>query len=134
MIAGTEDSETGSGDKHTPDPQAHSPSPVACILVLTTTATQAEADRLATSTVEERLAACAQVSGPVSSQYHWQGTLERSAEWRIQFKTTSGRYRALEARIKALHSYQVPEIIAVPILEGSAEYLKWIEDEVLGDR
>lgn len=124
----------GSRDDPAPAPAPVTRTPASCILVITVTPTQGEADRLALRAVEQRLAACAQISGPITSHYRWQGTLECSAEWRVEFKTTSGRYSALEALVRSLHAYQVPEIIAVPIAEGSAEYLAWVDDEVTKDR
>jgi len=125
---------TGSRDDPAPAAAPASRAPIPCILVSTVIPAREDADRLALHAVEQRLAACAQVSGPITSHYRWQGNLERSAEWRVEFKTTSRRYPALEALVRTLHAYQIPEIIAVPIIEGSAEYLTWIGDEVTGDR
>jgi periplasmic divalent cation tolerance protein len=101
-----------------------------CCQVTTTLPDQAAAERLAGVLVEERLAACAQVLGPVSSTYHWEGAVERATEWYCQLKTTAARLPALQARISELHPYDVPEIIALPILDGKAEYLRWIEQTV----
>jgi periplasmic divalent cation tolerance protein len=98
--------------------------------VTTTLPDQAAAERLATALVEERLAACAQVQGPVSSTYWWAGKIEQAHEWYCHFKTTLGRLPELQARIRELHPYEVPEIIAVPILQGNPDYLKWIQDTV----
>jgi periplasmic divalent cation tolerance protein len=80
--------------------------------------------------VEERLAACAQVTGPISSTYRWQGKVQQASEWYCHLKTTVERLPALEARIRELHPYDVPEIIAVPIMQGNAAYLEWIHDSV----
>ena len=80
--------------------------------------------------VEERLAACAQVTGPVSSVYRWQGEVETAAEWYCHLKTTAERAPALLARIRELHPYDTPEIIALPVAEGDAAYLRWVEDAV----
>lgn len=101
-----------------------------CCQVTTTLPDQAAAERLAGVLVEERLAACAQVLGPVSSTYHWQGAVARATEWYCHLKTTVARLPALQARISELHPYDVPEIIALPILDGKAEYLRWIEETV----
>lgn len=101
-----------------------------CCQVTTTFPDQATAERVATLLVEERMAACAQVLGPVSSTYRWQGRLERATEWYCHLKTTAARLPALQARIRELHPYEVPEIIAVPILQGDSDYLKWIEETV----
>jgi periplasmic divalent cation tolerance protein len=101
-----------------------------CCQVTTTLPDEAAAERLADLLVEERLAACAQVLGPVSSTYHWQGVIERTTEWYCHLKTTRARLPALQARIGELHPYEIPEIIAVPILDGNAHYLRWVEQSV----
>ena len=94
-----------------------------------TAASREEADRIAADAIEHRVAACAQVSGPVASTFHWKGRIDRAEEWICQLKTTSGRYPELEARIRALHSYTNPEIIATTIVAGSREYLDWLRAE-----
>lgn len=104
-----------------------------CIQVTTTLPDERTAQRIAQRVVEERLAACAQVSGPISSTYHWRGEIEQEAEWYCHFKTTASRFPALQARIRELHPYEVPEIIALPILHGNAEYLSWIEESVIDE-
>ena len=83
--------------------------------------------------VEEHLAACAQVVGPVASTYRWQGAVERAEEWYCHLKTTQEGCPALQARIRALHPYELPEIVAVP-LQGDAAYLRWIEDSLQENR
>jgi periplasmic divalent cation tolerance protein len=98
--------------------------------VTTTIDSREAAEQLAAVLVEERLAACAQISGPIASTYRWQGRVERATEWYCHLKTTSARLPDLEARLRSLHPYQVPEIIAVPISAGHAAYLSWIEDAV----
>ncbi len=103
-----------------------------CVQVSTTLPDEPAAQRLATCVVEERLAACAQVLGPVSSTYCWKGEVERAREWYCQFKTTHARLMALQSRIRQLHPYDTPEVIAVPIVDGDASYLKWIEETVDG--
>jgi periplasmic divalent cation tolerance protein len=101
-----------------------------CCQVTTTLPDQAAAQRLATCLVEERLAACAQVSGPILSTYWWEGKIERAEEWYCHLKTTLARLPVLQNRIRELHPYRVPEIIAVPILQGNPDYLKWIQEAV----
>jgi periplasmic divalent cation tolerance protein len=101
-----------------------------CCQVTTTVDSREAADRLAALLVEARLAACAQVAGPVASTYRWQGRTDRATEWSCSLKTTLARLPALEARIRAEHPYQVPEIVAVPIVAGDPAYLAWIEDSV----
>ena len=102
--------------------------------VTTTLPQEAAAQRVATCVVEERLAACAQVLGPLSSTYRWEGTVERSQEWYCHVKTTAHRVAALQKRIRELHPYDVPEIIVVPIVGGEAGYLRWIEETVSEER
>jgi periplasmic divalent cation tolerance protein len=80
--------------------------------------------------VSERLVACAQVLGPLSSTYRWQATVEHAVECYCHLKTTIARLPALRARIRELHPYEVPEVIALPIIGGDAEYLRWIEEAV----
>ena len=101
-----------------------------CCQVTTTLPDLASAEHLSTTLVEERMAACAQVLGPVSSSYHWQGRIERATEFYCNIKTTLDRVPALRQRIRELHPYEVPEIIAVPIVDGDPEYLRWIEESV----
>nr|WP_246152466.1 divalent-cation tolerance protein CutA [Sphingomonas montanisoli] len=87
-----------------------------------------EAERLAEALVAERLAACVQMQ-PVTSIYRWQGAVERAAEVLLHIKTRSSLSAAVEARIRALHSYDVPEVVVVPVSAGSADYLAWIRGE-----
>ena len=98
--------------------------------VTTTLPDQTSAEQVAARLVKERLAACAQVLGPIRSIYWWEGKVEQAGEWYCHLKTTLDRLPALQARIGELHPYQVPEIIAVPILQGNPDYLKWIQDTV----
>jgi periplasmic divalent cation tolerance protein len=98
--------------------------------VTTTLPDRDTANRIGRRLVEERLAACAQVVGPVSSVYWWQGEVETAGEWYCHLKTSAGRVPALVARIRELHPYETPEIIAVPVSEGDAAYLKWIAESV----
>jgi periplasmic divalent cation tolerance protein len=99
--------------------------------VQTTTDARAEAVELAREAVEARLAACAQVSGPVASTYWWEGTLERAEEWLITFKLPARGYQALADFIARSHSYDEPEIVAMPIVAGSEGFLSWIDEETL---
>ena len=101
-----------------------------CCQVTTTLPDQKAADRLAATLVGERLAACAQVTGPISSTYWWQGRLEQSQEWYCHLKTTLTRFPELRERVRQLHPYELPELIAVPLIEGDQQYLRWIEDSV----
>ncbi|MFV2120354.1 divalent-cation tolerance protein CutA [Streptomyces sp. Act-28] len=102
------------------------------LTVLTTTDGAAKAEALARSAVEARLAACAQVSGPVTSVYHWEGAVETAQEWQVLFKTAAARYDALEEHIRRHHDYDTPEVIATPGGRGGADYLAWVERETAG--
>jgi periplasmic divalent cation tolerance protein len=101
-----------------------------CFQVTTTLPDQAAAQQVAARLVEERLAACAQVLGPVSSTYRWKEGIEQATEWYCNLKTTRTRLSALKQRIRELHPYEVPEIVATRIEDGDADYLRWIEAEV----
>ncbi len=79
--------------------------------------------------MDERLAACVQVVGPVESRYWWEGSVETATEWLCVAKTTADRYDELEAAVRAVHSYDVPEVLAVPVVRGSEAYLRWLGDE-----
>ena len=95
---------------------------------MTTTDSPEAARELARSAVEARLAACAQISGPIESVYRWEGKIEQAQEWVVTFKARALAYQMLEAHIKKHHSYDVPEIIATPITEGNPAYLSWVEE------
>ncbi|MCT4352814.1 divalent-cation tolerance protein CutA [Streptomyces sp. Je 1-79] len=97
--------------------------------VTTTTDSAAKAQELARGAVEARLAACAQVSGPITSVYHWRNAIETEEEWRILFKTTEARYEELQAHLLAAHDYDTPEIVATAVVRASAAYLEWVEAE-----
>ncbi|MFD3942514.1 divalent-cation tolerance protein CutA [Streptomyces sp. NPDC058579] len=99
------------------------------LTVLTTTDSPAKAQELARGAVEARLAACAQISGPVTSVYHWRNAIETEEEWQVLFKTTEARYEALEAHLLAAHDYETPEVLATPVVRASAAYLAWLEAE-----
>jgi periplasmic divalent cation tolerance protein len=98
--------------------------------VLTTIDSEEAAERISAALVERRLAACVQVVGPISSTYRWQGEVERAREWMCVAKTTAARYPEVEATIRELHSYEEPEIVATPIVAGSAGYLAWLRHTV----
>jgi len=97
--------------------------------VQTTTDSRAEAMDLARAAVDARLAACAQVGGPVASTYWWDGGVERAEEWTLVLKLPADRYQALAEFLTERHSYDEPEIVATPIVAGSAAYLGWIDEE-----
>jgi periplasmic divalent cation tolerance protein len=97
--------------------------------VQTTTDSRAEAVALARAAVELRLAACAQVSGPLASTYWWEDSVERAEEWLLTLKLPAAGYQALAEFLTRRHSYDEPEIVALPIIAGSEPYLSWIEEE-----
>jgi periplasmic divalent cation tolerance protein len=97
--------------------------------VLATTDSRDEADRLGRLAVVGRLAACAQVAGPVTSTYRWQGAVETATEWHVWMKTTEARLESLIELIRSNHTYDVPEIIATPITAGNPAYLEWVAAE-----
>lgn len=99
------------------------------IQVFTTVETREDADRMASEVVRKRMAACAQILGPIRSLYWWKGKVEEAGEWLCVLKTRKDLFPRLEKEIKSLHRYDVPEIIALPIVAGSEAYLKWIEEE-----
>lgn len=96
------------------------------IVVLTTCASEEEALQIANALVEDRLAACVNLISPVRSIYRWEGKTCDEKEWLLIIKTGRERFEELETRIKSLHSYSVPEIICLPIIEGSLPYLEWL--------
>jgi periplasmic divalent cation tolerance protein len=99
------------------------------LLVLTNLPDRAAAERLADALIEQRLAACVNLLAPCRSVYRWKGALQRDEEHPMLIKTTSERYPALEAAIRAGHPYELPEIIAVPIERGLQAYLDWVAAE-----
>lgn len=99
---------------------------VPCCVVTTTVAHEAAALELAEAVVQRRLGACAQVDGPISSTYWWEGKVERSTEWRIVIKTTAMRCADLIAHLQGTHPYEQPEIIAQTVTGGDEGYLEWI--------
>ena len=99
------------------------------ILVFSNLPDQASAAKLAAVLIEQRLAACVNVQAPCTSVYRWQGKVETATEVPIFIKTTRERYPALEAAILALHPYELPEIIAVPLVAGLPAYLEWVHTE-----
>jgi periplasmic divalent cation tolerance protein len=103
------------------------------VQVTTTTDSRDDAKWLARDVVERRLAACAQVLGPIDSVYWWEGAVESAGEWLCLMKTTSARLDALIAHLRAGHSHDNPEITAAPISAGSTDYLAWISQETQPD-
>jgi periplasmic divalent cation tolerance protein len=103
---------------------------VDAIVVFMTAPSGEEAARLAEMLVGAHLAACVQILPEMESVYRWQGKVERQAETLILAKTTRAKFEELEREVRALHSYDTPEIIAVPVVAGSAPYLEWLSKSV----
>ncbi len=99
------------------------------VRVETTVDTEEGARNVARSVVEHQVAACAQVSGPITSFYRWEGQVQNDPEWIVVIKTTSDRLDALTSRILDVHPYDVPEIVAVPVVGGNPAYLDWVREE-----
>jgi periplasmic divalent cation tolerance protein len=99
------------------------------VIVLTTMPDDGRADELARMLVDERLAACVNVHGPMMSMYRWKGAVERGAERQLVIKTSRDRVSALEARLRLLHPYELPEFVVIGVEGGSDKYLRWIHDE-----
>ena len=100
-----------------------------CLQVSVSAASREEAERITGSAVEQRLAACGQVIGPVASTYRWEGKVEQAEEWLCLLKTTRDRFPELRRHVLRTHSYRVPEIIATAITVGAIDYLDWIRTE-----
>jgi periplasmic divalent cation tolerance protein len=100
------------------------------LVVLMTAGSQEEAERIAGALVGERLAVCVNVISGVTSVYRWEGEVKRDPEWLLMAKSRGDVLDDLVRRVKALHSYDVPEIIALPLAGGSEAYLRWIDSEV----
>ena len=99
------------------------------LLVLTTLPGREAALKLARALVEKRLAACVNILSGCTSIYRWQDNVEQAEEVPLLIKTRAGRYAELEAAIRSLHPYELPEIIAVPVVQGLADYLGWVAEE-----
>jgi periplasmic divalent cation tolerance protein len=101
------------------------------IIVFVTTPNSDEANRIANALVSTKLAACVNIVPAIESIYRWEGEIKRDSEALMIIKTTDDRYVELERRVKELHSYTMPEVIALEIERGSEDYLKWLRDSVL---
>jgi periplasmic divalent cation tolerance protein len=100
------------------------------IQVVTTTERREDADRIALVLVEQRLAACVQVSGPISSTYRWRGNIETAQEWQCRAKSRNDLFPEIERAIRGLHPYEVPEILATPIIAGNGSYFDWLKEQL----
>ncbi len=102
------------------------------LLVIVNCAGHAQAEAMARELVRRRLAACGSIGAPVRSLYQWQGELEEADEVPLTLKTVAARFAELEAAVRDLHSYEVPEIIALPLAAASAPYLAWLRENTAG--
>jgi periplasmic divalent cation tolerance protein len=100
------------------------------IQVFTTTPKKEDAEKIANVLVEKRLAGCIQIVGPILSTYWWKGNVETAEEWLCFIKSKKTLYDELERAIKEVHPYETPEIIALPIISGSKDYLGWLNNEL----
>lgn len=101
------------------------------IQVLTTVSKKYDAEKIAKVLIDGRLAACVQIIGPIKSIYRWKGKIENSKEWACLIKTRKTLYKKVESAIRKIHPYEVPEIIAVSIAQGSKDYLKWLSGNTI---
>ena len=99
------------------------------VQVVTRIETETDAQTIARAVVEQRLAGCAQIVGPITSVFWWQGQIDMAEEWLCVIKSRRDLYAALEQAIIAVHPYDVPEILAIPVAAGSKEYLEWLDSE-----
>jgi periplasmic divalent cation tolerance protein len=97
-----------------------------CIIVLVTTATKSEAEKISEALLKEKLIACANIINPVTSFFNWQGKMDKCEECLVVMKSRRDLFAELEKRVKGLHSYDVPEVLALPIIDGSGAYLAWL--------
>ena len=102
-------------------------------LVMVTASSREEAEKIATTLLERKLIACANILGPVSSRFWWQGKIDSAEEYMIFMKTKRELFDQVADNVKQLHSYEVPEIIALPIVEGAKPYLEWINGILAGE-
>lgn len=98
------------------------------LVVLVTAGSESEAETIARALLDERLAACVTIGGPIRSLYRWQGRVADDREWQLVIKTRADLFEALADRVRALHSYDVPEIIGLPVTVGNPAYLEWLEE------
>ena len=100
------------------------------IVVLSTASSSEEAEKIARNLVDARLAACVNVLPGMRSFYRWKGSIEDAAEWLLVIKSSRERFDALRTALEKLHSYEVPEVIALSVIDGSQNYLNWMDGEL----
>ena len=102
------------------------------ILIVVTVSSKEEAEKIATALLKKKLIACANIFGPVVSHFWWQGKIDKAEEYVMFMKTKRELFKQVASNVKQLHSYEVPEIIALPIIEGFKPYLEWIDNSLSG--
>ena len=100
--------------------------------VYTTTDDRREAEKIAVRLVELRIAACVQIVGPIRSIYRWKGVVESTEEWLCIVKTEDALYERIQKTIAEMHHYEIPQLLALPVLRGSEDYLNWMREELSG--
>lgn len=100
------------------------------VQVITTTGTRDVAQRIAVELVDRRLAACVQIGGPIQSTFRWRGKVDTNEEWTCTAKTSRAKLAAIQELMARLHPYEVPELVATPIVDGSEAYLKWLAEQL----
>ncbi len=100
------------------------------IQITTSTGTRHDAEQIASELVSRRLAGCVQISGPIASTFRWQGKVETAEEWVCSIKTNRAQLEPIQKLFAEIHPYEVPEMIAMPIVEGSDAYLKWLGEQL----
>ncbi len=100
------------------------------MIVLVTTASKKEAEKISQHLLEQKLIACANIIGPMISHFHWSGKIERAEEFLILMKSRLDLFEKISAEVKELHSYELPEVLALPILAGSDSYLTWLNSSL----
>ena len=103
------------------------------ILVMITTSSREEAEKIAIALLEKKLIACANIFGPASSRFWWQGKIDKAEEYVVFMKTEEGLFEEVAKHVKRLHGYEIPEIIALPIIKGFKPYLEWISKNLAGE-
>lgn len=99
------------------------------IVVFTTCGSEDEARSLASTLIEKHLAACVNITAPVTSVYRWKGVVEEAKEWLLIIKTRREKFEDVRVLLEAAHSYELPEVLALPVVEGSPTYLAWLDAE-----
>ncbi len=100
------------------------------IVVMTTTSTKENANQIAQTLLSKKLAGCIQIIGPITSHYYWQDELCQDEEWICLIKSSQDNYQTIESTMQDIHPYEVPEIISLPIVEGSKGYLSWLHQQL----